>query len=184
MVEANDSSMEYIMSRAELASPDTDWEVSWRRARLKGMGYIATSLLWKLLHRWLPTEQRLARILPNTSESCKYCPTPTPADLEHSFFGCVKTRDVGNSLLTALRHHDPSITPAGPLRLEFQEQGDKEMPLVWVTAHTLQYMWSMRTSGRVVDLFLTRSMLENKITLLRETRYENEASLIDEILMI
>ena len=88
---------------------------------------------------------------------------------------------MGNSLLTALRHHDPSITPAGLLRLEFQEQGDKEMPLVWVTAHTLQYMWSMRTSGRVVDLFLTRSMLENKITLLRETRYENEASLIDEI---
>ena len=169
------------MSRAELTSPDTDWEVSWRRARLKGMGSVATSFLWKLLHRFLPTEQRLARILPNTSDSCKYCPTPTPADLEHSFFGCVKTRDVGNSLLTALRHHDPSITPAGLLRLEFQEQGDKEMPLVWVTAHTLQYMWSMRTSGRVVDLFLTRSMLENKITLLRETRYENEASLIDEI---
>ena len=88
---------------------------------------------------------------------------------------------MGNSLHTALRHHDPSITPAGLLCLEFHEQGDKEMPLVWVTVHTLQYMWSMRTSGRVVDLFLTRSMLENKITLLRETRYENEASLIDEI---
>ena len=87
-----------------------------------------------------------------------------------------------NSLLNAVRHHDPSITPAGLLRLEFQEQGDKEMPVVWVTAHTLQYMWGKRGSGRVVDLFLTRSMLENKITLLRETRYRNEASLIDDFL--
>ena len=134
MVDKNESSMEYIMSRAELASPGTDWETSWRRARLKGLGSEATSFIWKLLHRLLPTEQRLARILPNSSQTCKYCPTPATADLEHCFFSCVKTGDVGGSLLASIRQLEPAVT--GFLRLEFQEEGDKELPLVWITAHT------------------------------------------------
>jgi hypothetical protein len=181
MVEGNDSNMEYIRCRAELASPVTDWEASWRRARIKGLGSEATSFLWKLMHRLLPTEQRIARILPNSSENCKYCPMQTPADLVHSFFNCVKTRVVGRSLLTALRQHDPSVTPSGLLRLEFQEEGDMERPLVWMTAHILNYMWITRTNGRVVDLVLTRAMLESKINLLRETRYSNEVNLLVEI---
>ena len=182
MVEMNDNSMEYTKSRAELASPGTDWVTSWRRARMKGLGSEAISFLWKLLHRLLPTEQRLARILPNSAQTCKYCPTPVTADLVHCFFSCVKTGDVGGRLLTAVRQHEPAVTQAGLLRLEFQEEGDKELPLVWITAHTLLYMWTTRASGRVVDLYLTRSMLEFKINLLRETRYASAVNLINEIL--
>ena len=57
MFEPDNSPREYIRSRAELASPDTDWEVSWSRARLKGLGTQATSFLWRLLDRLLPTEE-------------------------------------------------------------------------------------------------------------------------------
>ena len=179
MVEGN-GSMEYIKSRAELASPGTDWESSWRRARLKGLGSEATSFLWKLLHRLLPTEQRLARILPNSSEMCKYCPTPTVGDLEHCFFACVKTKLVGRSLLSAVRQHDPSVTAAGLLRLEFQDDGDNELPLVWVAAQTLLYLWTSRVSGRVVDLYVTRSILETKGSLLSETKFTNHRILIND----
>ena len=107
---------------------------------------------------------------------------PATADLEHCFFSCVKTGDVGGSLLTAIKQHEPAVTPSGLLRLEFPEEGDKELPLVWITAHTLLYMWTTRVSGRVVDLYLTRSMLETKVNLLRETRYANEVNLINEML--
>ena len=176
-----DMDNKYIMSRAELASPGTDWETCWRRARLKGLGSETTSFLWKLMHRLLPTEQRLGRILPNSSALCKYCPNPPTADLEHAFFGCIKTRDVGRKLLDAIRIHDPSVTEAGLLRLEFQEEGDKEMPLVWTAAHTLNYIWRTRSSGHMVDLFLTRTMLESKINLLRETRHFDAATIINEI---
>ena len=62
MYEPMNSPWEYIRCRAEVASPNTDWEISWRRARLKGLGTEAASFLWKLLHRLLPTEERLARI--------------------------------------------------------------------------------------------------------------------------
>ena len=73
------------------------------------------------------------------------------------------------------------LTPSGLLRLEFQEEGDMERPLVWMTAHILHYTRTTRTNGRVVDLVLTRAMLESKINLLRETRYSNEVNLLEEI---
>ena len=49
-----------------------------------------------------------------------------------------KTRHVGIIILPVLGQHEPLLTPSGLLRLEFQEEGDKDMPLVWVTALTLQ----------------------------------------------
>ena len=94
------SPWEFIRCRAEIASPDTDWESSWRRARLRGLGAEATSFLWKLLHRLLPSEERLARILPNSSNNCKICATPTNTDLHHCFFQCVSTVEVGTLLHT------------------------------------------------------------------------------------
>ena len=117
MVETDDHNMEYIKSRAELASPSTDWELTWTRSRLKGLGSEATSFLWKLLHKILPTEERVARILINSSPNCKLCPNPVVADLEHSFFNCVSTQHVGRSLLSAVRHYAPEVTPSGLLRL-------------------------------------------------------------------
>ena len=83
MYEPINSPWEFIRCRAEIASPDTDWESSWRRARLKGIGSDGASFLWKMLHNLLPTEARLNRILPNSSEHCKLCPTPSNADLPH-----------------------------------------------------------------------------------------------------
>ena len=183
MVEENGTPREYIKSRAELASPDTDWETSWRRARLKGLGTEATSFLWKTMHNILPTEQRLARILPNSSQNCKYCPTPTPANLLHCFFECVNTREAGSWLLAMLQQQDPSLSASGLLKLEFQADESQEMPLVWLAAQTLLYTWGIRASGKVVNLLTTRSVLESKINLLRETRYTIEHQLITQIFM-
>ena len=42
-----------------------------------GLGTSITSCLFKMLHRILPYEERLARIVPN----CKLCTTPIPVDL-------------------------------------------------------------------------------------------------------
>ena len=182
MAETDDHNMEYIKSRAELASPSTDWELTWTRSRLKGLGSEATSFLWKLLYKILPTEEIVARILINSSLNCKLCPNPVVADLEHSFFNCVSTQHVGRSLLSAVRHYAPEVTPSGLLRLEFDEQGENEMPLVWIISHALLYMWGVRLSGKSVDLNITRSLLESKINLLRETRYQSEHRKITEIL--
>ena len=90
-------------------------------------------------------------------------------------------RRVGRSLLSAVRHHVPDLTPSGLLRLEYGEQGDYEMPLVWITGQTLLYMWKIRQSGKVVDFIITRSVLESRINLLRETRHSTKYEKIKEI---
>ena len=97
-----DTRSEYIKSRAELASPETDWETSWRHARMMGLGTEVTSFLWKLLHNILPTELRLSRIMPNSQENCKFCLHPVTVDLLHCLLECVHTQEVGGWLLALL----------------------------------------------------------------------------------
>ena len=77
--------------------------------------------------------------------------------------------------------HDANISAPKLLRLEFQVDEPKEMPLVWILAHTLLYMWGVRLSGKAVTLFLTRAQLESKINILRETRYRDEHLVITEM---
>ena len=134
MVEQEDNTRKYVMSRIEAAAPDNDWELTWKRARLRGLGAQAYSFLWKLLHNILPTEERLLRILPNTAAQCKYCPFPARADLTHCLFQCNNTKEVGSWLLSILKHHDQSITAQKLLRLEFECSDSAEMPLVWIAA--------------------------------------------------
>ena len=182
MEEDRDNRMQFINTRTELAFPMIDWESTWRRARLKGLGSEASSFLWKLLHQLLPTEARLSRILPNTSANCKYCVEPIPATLEHCLLLCVKTREVGDWLLGLLREHDNLATPESILKLQFQANTSFEMPLVWIIANTLLYLWGARSNGRLASLISTRANLESKIALLRETRFRNEHHLLEEML--
>ena len=51
-----ETTMQFIRTKTELASPETDWENSWRLARLHGLGPEHTSFLFKLLHKILPTQ--------------------------------------------------------------------------------------------------------------------------------
>ena len=164
-----------------LSCPSIDWEQTWTWSRLKWLGSPAISFLWKLLHQLLPTEYRLSRILPNSTPDCKLCPGHVQADLVHCFFHCDNTRVMGGKLLSAISPHYPLITLSKLLRLDFEAEPAMEMPLVWVTAHTLQYMWGVRCSGKTVNPLLTRASLESKISLLRETRFQNEHTLVKQV---
>ena len=88
---------------------------------------------------------------------------------------------MGEKLLSAISLHDPLINPSKLLRLEFEAEPAMEMPLVWVTAHTLLYMRGVRSSAKTVNPLLTRASLESKISLLRETRFKNEYTLIKQV---
>ena len=93
--------------------------------------------------------------------------------MQLGFCGCANTREVGSWLLAMLRLQDPSVTAAGLLKLELEVDDTLEMPMVWLAAQALSYMWKMRCSGKVVNMQNTRAVLESKINILRETRYSN-----------
>ena len=64
---------QYIPCRAELSSPTTDWELSWRLCRLRGLGSDLSSFNFKLLHGLLVTKQRLHQFTPGTPSTCSHC---------------------------------------------------------------------------------------------------------------
>ena len=60
-------------SRAELASPSTDWDHSWLLCRQQGLPPDLSSFLWKMLLDLLCTQQRLHRVGASPSLMCKLC---------------------------------------------------------------------------------------------------------------
>ena len=129
-----------------------------------------------------PTEERLSRILPNSSPNCKFCSDQMSASLEHCFFYCNLTRTVGYKVLTWCRTFCPGITPSQVLRLELLVDHTDETPVVWIVAQFLMNIWEARVKGKMADLFTVRADLESKVNLLRETRYNNMSLIITEML--
>ena len=66
----DDGQQTNIMCRNERASPITDWERSWKLARLPGLGPENVSFLFKLMHDILPAQERVARTKPRASPAC------------------------------------------------------------------------------------------------------------------
>ena len=89
---------------------------------------------------------------------------------------------MGNQVLTVCQTYCPGITPSQVLRLELHVDQSIETPIVWIVAQLLMNIWEARVKGKMADLFRTRSELESKVNLLRETRYNNLSLIIAEML--
>ena len=96
---------------------------------------------------------------------CKLCPNQVVADQKNSLFECANTRVVGEWLLLMVKKLDPAVTPSRLFRLEIECDKSTEMPMVWVTAQTLLYLWGVKAEGKTASLIL-RAELESKISLL------------------
>ena len=172
----------YIPCRVEVLHPATDWETTWRLARLPGRGSELVSFLVRLLHELLPTRERQQRITPSTPNICKLCQDTAVEDQFHALFQCDFNREVSHALVQPLLTYDNSITPEKLLKLEFSCSEESELPIVWYVASCLMNMWNFRASGKRVRLYTIRAEVESRVALLRETRYRDSAATIQEIL--
>ena len=176
MLKTVNGDMVYIKSKIEMTSPSTDWELSWSRVIVKGLSGEVASFLWKLVHNILPTEERVGRIYQRPT-ICKFCSVPAVGSIQHCLFECIKTESVAKKVVNVVKSYVPDITPAKLLLLDYENQENLEQPLLWFIANSLLLMWNVRQDGNTVDLTLIRSYLESKISLLRETRHVNLATL-------
>ena len=108
---------EFRRCRAELASPTTDWELSWTLCRQQGMAPDLSSFLWKMLLDLLCTQQRLHRVRASPSLLCKLCNQET-GTLQHELIDCSFNGNTGHLLLTCLQTHIPSLTAETLLHLQ------------------------------------------------------------------
>ena len=161
--------------------PDNDWDRSWHLARLEGLGPDMTSFLWKVLHKLLPSQDRLSRILPNKTPLCQLCQDQVVEDLPHAFFQCRFNGEAGTLLLNCLSAHMPRPSPNQVLTLGFDTSPGEELPLVWFTGFFLQNIWSARIQKKQPQLFSIRADLEARASILRETRHRDAAIIIREM---
>ena len=164
---------------------ENDWETSWRRMRLKGLGSELVSFLFKLLHQLLVTQERLSRINQGTTSTCKAagCPGDRIEDIEHALMKCPGNNDIGRVCMDAVKIHIPDLTIENALLLNFEIEKSMEFPIVWFLAVTWKNIWDARCDGKKPELYKIRSDMEARIALLRTTRsYENDAIMM-EILM-
>ena len=83
-----DESIQLIPCRAEIRNPGFDWESTWFRARMSGLGSKLISFLFKVLHDLLPNQERIARINPAVNGDCKLCVPNVKEDLVHALIRC------------------------------------------------------------------------------------------------
>ena len=177
-----DGQSNYIPLRIELASPSTDWENSWRLARLRGLGPENTSFLFKLMHKLVLTKERLSRTNPGVSSTCQArgCTGDVIESLDHALVDCDANNHVGKALMYTLRLHHGDLAVEAALRLDITVEEEGELPLIWLVSATLLTIWEQRQLHLKVQPYLVRAQLEAKVNLLRETRLGNCSIILDQ----
>ena len=169
-----DSTRVYNPCKAELANPTADWQLTWHLVRLKGLGPKHSSFLWKLVHLLLPIRERLHRLSPTTTPACTLCNQNRTEDLLHTFDECSFNQGAGLNLVKVINQHLPATTMGQILQLDFTGlEEDLKFPLVWFTAAFLLAVWERRSASTRIRLYEIRAEIEGKISLLRETRFNN-----------
>ena len=177
-----DAPRHYLPSRSELSSPGNDWEQTWYLARQQGLGSELTTFLWKLLHKLLPTQNRLLRMKKSRSSQCQLCTSNQEETLEHAFFLCTFNNGSGSLLLDHLRNLNATITPSRALLLDFKIDHTLQFSVVWLAGNFLMNIWNARSDKKQIRLYKIRADLESRASLLRESRYSDNGEIILEML--
>lgn len=119
-----------LKCRVELANTDIDWCNIWRRIRLPGLGPENISFLFKLVHQILVTQERLSRITPTTTPTCKVpgCTMPPIDDQVHALITCEGNNGVGNAVLNCQRQLVPNLSNEAALRFDIQSLSCGSLP--------------------------------------------------------
>ena len=142
-------------NKIELSSPETDWKLVWSNIHLKSLSNDSISFAWRLLHQLLPGEERLSRILKNTSPVCKF-QCQEISNLKHIFFRCQKSRQVVEWLGKLF----PDIFvnfPAAQISKLFT--GNNEA-VIWIIIESLKYIWEKRKRNKEISETECRASLE------------------------
>ena len=168
-----------IPCRVETKFPQINWDCSWRRARLRGLGPELSSFLFKLLHNLLPTQARLARTGAIFSGACKLCQSGAEESALHALIQCPANQGAGLAIVQGLPtppQDDDHLQEVLLLQLDLEDS--LELPVVWYLATAWFSIWESRKVGKLPELYKVRADMEAQVNLLRETRFIEAAETI------
>jgi hypothetical protein len=162
----------FIPCKAELASPATDWSLSWAACRQPGVPPELASFLWRMMLNLLCTQSKLYRMGTTQTPVFNMPGFTDNGSLEHELLYCSKNNGVGQKLLRG-------VQPNAPLRLEHGNISPETfLPVTLVTAIILQSVWKERESKTSVRPHSVRADLEQYINLLRKTRHTTTLAML------
>ena len=170
----------------ETLHPDTDWPATWSLVRMKGLGSDLISFQFKMLHRLLPTRQRVARLGLDEGQAglCLQCRREVE-DCVHCFFDCPQNMVVGLALLGCVQQLCPGLSADAAVRLELgvRLSDEENLAALCILTTGLKYIWEARTrtEKKLVHKYNMRAEIEARISILRKTRHEASAMLVDEL---
>ena len=162
--------MEKKKCKVEEDDPESDWSLSYRLSRIKGLTPQVKTFNFKLLHRILPCKQRLSQILPNSLPFCNLCPNQLPDSLSHSLFNCLKNREASQFLLHLTRVYFPEVTPDQVLKLQIKTDALYELPTTLVRCTGLELIGRNRQAKKSTSLCETQAELECLVVSVRKSR--------------
>ena len=151
--------------------------------RLRGRSSGLASFNFKLIHGLLVTKKGQHYLNPRPSPICSHCNHQVEEDLNHALIQCSYNDGVGLSMVSVVGVYIPKIHTSSLLRLELSNlAGSQELPLVTLIFTILSTIWEKRQTRARITLFDTRTTLEAKCQLLRETRHSNCSVLLEEMI--
>ena len=157
-----DGSESRRLCRAEVLSPDINWESIWGKVRHSSLSSVTSSFLWKLVNNLLTTEERVYSTIGNTTAFCRYCSNDVIANLKHCFFQCCLTKDVGSWLVALSREFGP-YDEEKLLKLDV----DNNDALMWISANVLHFCWLKRTSSKKAEVQECLAQLEADTSMMK-----------------
>ena len=139
--EEHHDGLRFVPCRAELANTENDWDSSWHRMRMKGLGPDNMSFLFKLLHQLLITQDRLSRINQSTSPNCKVPGCDMADSVAHAINLCPGNNGIGTKCLEAVGQFVPNLMAQNAVLLNFDIEPGLELPVTIFFAITWRYYW-------------------------------------------
>ena len=175
-----DEDQEYRVCRVERLNNQFDWDNTWSRIRLSGLGPELKSVLFKITHDLLPTQERINKTNRNVSGKCKLCNTDIE-EISHALITCTANNDIGWKILEAAGL-DRNINLKQIVNLQMELEPSKELPVVWFLASAWNLLWLSRISSKRPELYKIRADLEAKVIFLRKTRYSMSGAQIEDFI--
>ena len=156
--------------KVEKLYPDVNWNEVWLNVRLTALPNASKSFAWKLAHNLLPVEEKLygASVLP--SNICKFsCPGDPVGNLEHCFFYCQLTTEVGTWLLDVTKIADQNATASKIIKLDIHGNDG----LLFLSVKALEFCWSKRAVGKNAVLSEFKTHLNADLRLMLNTKHKD-----------
>ena len=162
----------------ESSHNDVNWAVALDRARTPGLPSDLASMLFKVMHNILPTQERQARFEKGLSQgSCDHCITGPNDDIVHSFTACSLNKHNFEFVNNLINFLSPGTEKKQTLFLNFRPLlRPYELAACTCIAEGLRFMWYNRVRSRSESNILLKASITARANILNLTEKHKDTA--------